>query len=1131
MSGPAAPPDERMLASVLFVDLAESTALGEQLDVERVRAILEEYFGLVSSTVQAWGGVIEKYIGDAAVALFGVPRVREDDAARAVSAAAEIVERFAAIAAALEARHGVSLAIRVAVNTGEVLAPSVLDPDRPLVTGDAVNVAARLQNEAALGSVLVGERTYQATRGLFRYGEARSLQLKGKREPVVARPLLGRIGGAVESGPVRTIRAGVVGRTHELDALAALLDETLATGRPRLAILSGPAGIGKSRLAREAVELGRARHGDLALHRGRCPSVGQSITFWGLAEIVRSVAGMSLADEGPIGVRKLHELGARLAAAGLPDDDVAATLFALATTAGLQLPQNPLDVSRPMAVLAELERRWPQFLSTLATEAPLVMLLEDLHWASEPLLGVLDAIATRTTGPVFVLVTTRPEHLELPAADEATTIRLRPLEAAESSALLAGLLPDHALSPELQRQILETADGNPLFVEEIVSHLVEAGSVNRDSGQWRSTTGTALPIPDTIYGLLASRIDALPDDERLVCREAAVVGRIFWSEPVATALPNLEITGPLRSLERRGLITLRPTSSISGQVEYAFKHVLIRDVAYGGLSIGRRARAHAAVAAWLARMSPERPEELADLVAFHYQEALGADSDLAWRSSPDELAVVRRDARTAFLIAGPTARKRAAVDRAAELDQLALDLSTTDEERAVALEALGDDYDALYDGDRALPAWDEAIALHRSIGMDPDATARIAMKVARIAAIRWGGFTVAVRPEVIDRYLDEGLAAATEEGTRARLQTLRAAVGLRWVAFHLEDPISLDDRVKGGREGLDYARKIGDPDLETMALRQISGLLMARGQVDVALPMIRELIAKAPRVSDTRNRHLNIVESAQALAWIGGDAPGLLPTLAAALVLARELRVHDICHSTETLMSASYLAGRWDEIEPILEEHRRVFKSDAAGTTCPFALGGFQLGALVLAQRGEIDRAREVAAEMPEPQSPVGIVQGYEAMLANALGDPATGRQIAESVLATGARDFSEEPPVELVAELDALVALGDWTALETFLESARPRRSQLAIAGPAMDRAEGLLAWSNGDGATARELLRRAVAGFDPLFAFAAARAREDLASIDPENRASLLKAASETYERLGAQPSAARVRALLSA
>jgi class 3 adenylate cyclase len=1129
-----APAEERKLATALFVDLVDSTKLGDQLDPERVRSILQAYFSIVSTSVQAWGGTVEKYIGDAAVAVFGVPRVREDDAARAVSAAAEIVDRVRDLAAEVEKTHGVELAIRLGVDTGEVITPTETRPDLPAVTGDALNVASRLQSAAPRGGVLVGDRTYQATRELFTFGDAVELQLKGKAAPVKAHPLIGRIEGALERGPARNLRARVVGRERELAVLGGLLDEAIETRTPRLAIVYGPAGIGKSRLVREAIDHAQSERPDLTVVRGRCPAVGQGITYWPLAEIVRGACGISLDDSGPEVQDKLRDRAAEiLAVAGVDQADIDATVFALATTAGIDLPDNPLDRSRPVAVVTELARRWPQFLSALAKRRPAIVVIEDLHWASDQVAEMVERLLARSTGAILLVATSRPEFAEThptftAGVNEAVTVSLRPLNRRQGASLLSGLLPEHELPRAIEDEILDTAEGNPLFVEEIVSRLIEAGTLARDDGHWRSTGGLQrLAIPDTIQGLLGARIDGLPDAERRVLREASVIGRVFWEQPVAVAVGQAGVSDPLTELERRGLVSMRPSSTLSGQVEYTFKHALIRDVAYGGLSLARRAQAHAAVAEWLADLSRDRPEELAELVAYHYQAALGEGSDLAWRADSPELVDVRRRAVEAFLVGGAAARKRFAIESAVALHTRVLELAVDDRERAVAYEEIGDDHDAAYDGDQALPAWDRAIELRRSMGDEVPHVARLAMKVARMGAVRWGGFSVAKDPADLDRYVDLGLATASDQ-TRAWLLLMRATVGLRWVAFHRDDPVTLDERVRAGEEAARYADSVDDPTMAANAWRSVGALLISHGRVATGLEVTRPILDLLDRVADPRERHLLIIEVAQTMSWIAGEAGPTTDLLLDALKLGRELRVHDLCHSTGTLINALYLAGRWAEIPAYLEEHLRAFKSDDAGTTCPFALGAFQMGAVVLAHRGEIDRAREVSGSMPESKAPVGMLEGLQAMAANALGDPAAAREIAQRVLATGARNFAEEPPVELVAILDALVAVGAWDELREYLPEARRRASELALAAPATDRAEGLAAAAAGDQPTARDLLERAIAGFEGVSDFEAARTREALAAIDPERRQGLLDDALDAYQRLGATPHAARVTSL---
>jgi class 3 adenylate cyclase/tetratricopeptide (TPR) repeat protein len=1128
------PAEERKLVTALFIDLVESTKLADHADPERVRSILQDYFTLVSSTVQAWGGTIEKYVGDAVLAVFGVPHVREDDAARAVSAAVEIVDRFEDLSSKVRNRHGVSLAVRLGVNTGEVVAPTEVRSDRPMVTGDPINVAARLQAAAHPGEIVVGQRTHDATALLFRYGDPMELELKGKDRPVRAYGVLARIPGAVEAGPSRTLQARIVGRDRELAVIGGLLDEAIQSRGPRLALVYGPAGIGKSRLVREAIDLGRSERPDLVVLRGRCPAIGQAITFWPFAEIVRAATDVALDDSAAVAEQKLRTRTAQIgSSAGLDGSDIEGVTAALATTAGIDIADNPLDRSRPGSVSTELSRRWPQFLSAMAARQPIVVVVEDIHWASEQVVAMLEHLLIRSSGPLVLIATARPEFAEshpsfAAGRPEVATLALRPLSRVQATGLIDGLLP-RDLPSGIRDQVLDTAEGNPLFLEEIVRRLIEEHSLEERDAEWSIAGGSSnVDLPDTINGLLGARIDALPDDERRILREASVVGRVFWEAPVAAAIGGTGIAERLERLERRGLISMRPTSSLGGQVEYLFKHALIRDVAYAGLSLARRARAHSAVGGWLSDLGRERPEELAELVAFHYRAALGDGVDLAWDPGSAEFDEVKRRARAAFLLAGAAARKRFAIDTAVGFHEAAIDASPTDAERAEALEELGDDYDAAYDGDRAVPTWQRAVAMWEASGSRR--VAAPAMKIARMGALRWGGFSTPMEPEVIDRFVDLGLSADPDPIVQGWLQIMRAATGLRWVAFHRQDPIPLEDRVHAGEDALAVGDETGDVALQSQAARVVGGLLLAYGDVKRGLALTRERFPVVTQIGDPREQHLVTIVTANTLVWMGGQAAEMVPVLEKALVTGRELRVHDHCHSTGTLINALYMAGRWDEIPGYIDEHLAAFKTDEAGTSCPYALGVFGLGTAVLAHRGDLDRARQIAADTPRNDAPIGLTEALQAVAAIALGEPDRARRIAEEVLASGRRSFAEEPPVELAAMLDALVALEDWDALRTFLPEARRRAPELVLLQPAILRAEGLLAIAAGSHEEAITLLDDAVAGFDAVSVFDAARTREALASVDLARREALLAAAAETYTQLGARPHLERVSAARS-
>jgi hypothetical protein len=456
-----------------------------------------------------------------------------------------------------------------------------------------------------------------------------------------------------------------------------------------------------------------------------------------------------------------------------------------------------------------------------------------------------------------------------------------------------------------------------------------------------------------------------------------------------------------------------------------------------------------------------------------------------------------------------------------------VELASTPEERAVALEDLGDAHDAAYDGDHAKAAWDESIVLWGTLPGGGPAIARMSMKIARMAAILWGSFVTPMDPELIDAQVRIGLDAGPDPETLAWLDLLWAAAGVRWIAFHRPDPIPLADRVRALDAARAHAEATGNSTMESSELHVRRALLIARGDVAGAIEATRRQLAVADELGDPRERHLGVIEAGNTLTWVAGEAEAMIDTLSRALRMGRELRPHDVNHSTMTLAAALYLAGRWDELPAVIEEHRAAF-AEQRDSSCPFAMAGFPLGATVLAERGQADLAREVAAEMPESEWPIGMVEAMTAMASLALGDAVAARDEARRVIDAGARNYTEEPAIELLVLANALVALEDWEGLGAFLPDLRARQMLLALGGPTADRAEGLLRAAAGEVGPAIELLERAIAGFDRLAVFEAARTRERLAALVPERRADLLASVLSTYEALGAVPHAARIRAL---
>src|SRR5438132_8243798 len=619
----------------------------------------------MTSTIEAWGGTVQKFMGDSVMATFGVPIVREDDAERALRAACQMLERLTELNTEFKAQHGVSLAIRVGVNTGEVMAAS----DQNVVTGDAVNVAARLEQMAEPGTILAGERTHAATRDAFVFGEPAAREIRGKSAPVTVRQVLRPLADSLDRR--KGMHVAMVGREQEVEALASLFHEAMDVNSPRMALISGPAGIGKSRLVREFLNLASARHPKTIMLQGRCPSTGESLTYWALGELLRRDCQISLDDSAASARDRLRQkIETVLQHVSADRATIDHTVFALAFTAGITIPGNPLASIRPLAVQLELSMAWPRFVSAYATAGPVILVVEDLHWASDRMVEMIERLLSRSTGPVLLVTTARPEfrtaHPEFGEGSEAIAAHtLRSLTSQQSTTLLNEILEGSALPEELHRGLVATADGNQLFLEEIIHRLIDGGMLVRDGSGWQVAGTLPTALPDTVMAVLGARIDALPPAQKRALQEAAVIGRVFWEAPVRRATADPDVTSSLLSLEAKGLVSVHPTSGIAGELEFIFKHALVRDVAYASLPRVRRARAHAEAARWLEQIAGDRSEELTELIAQHYRTALlGDDADLAWADDPAAHAALRSRAFAALLAAGSIARKRFAVPQA-----------------------------------------------------------------------------------------------------------------------------------------------------------------------------------------------------------------------------------------------------------------------------------------------------------------------------------------------------------------------------------------------------------------------------------------------------------------------------------
>jgi class 3 adenylate cyclase len=489
---PAAPEGkERRLVTILFADLTGSTTLGERLDPETLRTVLDTYFAAMRDEIEAEGGTVEKFIGDAIVAAFGTPVAHEDDAARALRAALRMRRRLEAVNRELRAARDLELEMRIGVNTGEVLAAVNPQPGEAMVTGDAVNVAARLQQVAQPGRIVVAERTARAAR-TFRFRELGAVDLRGKERAVDAVLLVEERPEAARRG-IRGLDSPFVGRGNELDLLRTLLERVTEERRPHLVTIYGDAGVGKSRLVREFLDRAVEGTPSPVVLSGRCQPYGDGITWWPLAEILKTHAGILDTDPAEIVLAKTR------GACDTIDCADPATCASLAYTLGVEDPDFPMP-GDPRRVRADMHTAWRGFFSSLASVAPIVVLVEDIHWADGALLDLLEDLAARSEGSVLFVCPSRPDLADRRPTwgggrRNASSIGLDPLSSDDAGRLIGLLLSVEDFPADTHRRILERAEGNPFFLEEIVRHLIDEGQIVHRDGAWRATGARRRPDP------------------------------------------------------------------------------------------------------------------------------------------------------------------------------------------------------------------------------------------------------------------------------------------------------------------------------------------------------------------------------------------------------------------------------------------------------------------------------------------------------------------------------------------------------------------------------------------------------------------------------------------------------------
>lgn len=803
------------MLTAIFADVAGSTRLGEQLDPEVLRGVVSRFFEIAGREIRSHGGTIEQFSGDAAVGIFGLTTSHEDDPERAVRTAFAIVRALEPLWTTVREQHKVGLDVHIGIESGEAVSG---DPfaGGTSVTGDALNVAARLEKSAAPGEILVGPDAYAATKHAIEYEPIGDLALAGKSLPVAAyRPirLLAEIGEARGLGD---LKAPLLGRDEEMLQLLDAAERLDKDHKAMLFTILGAPGIGKSRLAREASNRLAAR--DWQVLRGRCLPYGEGITYWPVAEMARQAS------------RITPEMGMLEAVAQLiassPDAAVSDRLaFAIGLTR-----ESPVSGGGIDREIAWAFRRWVQ---ARAAHQPLLLVFEDIHWAEPALLDLIEYLATWSGDvPLLILCLARPELLDKRAGwgagrFQASRIVLEPLSRPESAALIGALLKVEGLPEPLRSEMLGRAEGNPLFVEEMIRMLLDNGTIIREGGRWTAASNAKdVKVPSTIKALIRARLDTLPRPERTALQAGSVIGRIFERPMLQVLLPDEPALDPLlESLIVRDLISEEATASPYSS--YRFKHILVRDVAYATLPKARRTELHTLAAAAMQAHGDDRAGELIEIRAYHLEEAVKLETELHGAATP----ALRQDAIAALEASARKAIARGDNRAALSFAERCLALGPEPAERRLDIECLL--LDADYNMGRYQGARDAGIriaAAARALGRK-DLEGRAILAQGRAI---WIGDPEGGAEKALQR-LKEAEVLLRQAGDLASLYDVvyQLAFGGWWFG-HLEEAWS------GWSEAREIARRLGDRGREARACVYLGGVRYHQGRIEEAKELRRQ---------------------------------------------------------------------------------------------------------------------------------------------------------------------------------------------------------------------------------------------------------------------------------------------------
>ena len=904
--------EERKLATVFFADLVGSTAMASDQDPERTRQVLNRFYDAMSQEVERYGGTVEKFAGDAVMAAFGAPEALEDHAERALHAALAMHQRLGELFSG-------ELALRIGINTGEVLVGRPREGSS-FVTGDVVNVAARLEQAAQAGETLAGERTVSAASGAFEFSDPTTVEAKGKPGGIVTRRVL-RALSLMRPRGLRGLPSVFVGREREFEQLQDSYRHVIGAREPQLVSILGDAGVGKSRLTRELWSWLGTRSPEPILRIGRTLSYGQGTTYWPLGEVLKEHFAIS-EGEAPEAI-----------AAKLRDRPYLGLTLGLASDEDLH----------PLVARERLHDAWVEFLAELVADRPAVMLVEDMHWADDQLCDLIDTLVGQVSGPLLVLATARPEMLDRRPAwggswGRTSAIRLEALPPTDTSMLLNRLL-EASVPDEVSNLVIERAEGNPFFIEELIATFIDRGVVQRKNGSWAfAELPTQFAVPDSIQAVLAARIDLLPAAEKAALQAAAVIGRTFWSGPV------YELVGEqhpdLGLLEEREFVRRRSGTSLPGEREYVIKHALTQEVAYRTLPRATRARQHAAFATWLEHRSAGR-DELAPLLAHHYAEAIRAeDLDLAWPGQDDTVRQLRASAVTWSRRAAELAVGRYEIDEGIALLRQAVGLEPEPAQQAELWYAIGHASALKYDGEGFVAAMEKALELGAEEGL-------VYSELAHQTMSRYGMWQRQLDNDLVEAWIARALAA-TAEGSPARVKAL--AANADW-----------HEDLNSARAALALAEELGDVELRSTGLGSVQGLLAFTGEFDEAIEVAEaraHLLSQIPdpdQVANALFMDVDLYANVGRLVDARDTVERLEETVAG-------LTPHHRLHGVAMRMRLESGMGNWAGIQSLTEGTEAAVEANLA-TPCPFNVGVLLISALGMVHRGDEGSATRLVAK------------------------------------------------------------------------------------------------------------------------------------------------------------------------